>query len=147
MFGILKSDSELPLNGKFSGMKTFYYALLPFLYACMAVAIPAIENGVGIFVFGPEEVVTDYAVLSDNSLKDLPHDITICSSLAAYAFNGAVSPFQLLYKSGQPWLSIYYNGAQQDSTHHRMQFKESQDREHSKMLSIIVPPKVNNHPQ
>ena len=104
----------------------------------MAVAIPAIENGVGIFVFGPEEVVTDYAVLSDNSLKDLPHDITICSSLAAYAFNGAVSPFQLLYKSGQPWLSIYYNGAQQDSTHHRMQFKESQDREHSKMLSIII---------
>lgn len=106
----------------------------------MAVAIPAIENGVGIFVFGPEEVVTDYAVLSDNSLKDLPHDITICSSLAAYAFNGAVSPFQLLYKSGQPWLSIYINGAQQDSTHHRMQFKESQEREHSKMLSITVPP-------
>ena len=50
----------------------------------MVFAIPVIDFGGRVSGIGPEQVVTDFAVLNGNNLTtDLPQDLTICSSLAS----------------------------------------------------------------
>ena len=63
----------------------------------IAVAMPAIDNGVGEFIFGPEGAVTDFATLSGSNTDNLPSDFTVCSSVTSGgAFTGPIAPFQLL---------------------------------------------------
>ena len=87
--------------------------------------MPVLDSGEGVSSIGPEPLVTDFAVLAGKDLPDLPPDLTICSSLASGPFGlyGPLSPFQLLYQGGKPWVSIYiYPAQQKDTTHHRMTF-------------------------
>ena len=73
-------------------------------------------------VSGPESVVNNYAVLSSDNLGTLPEDITICSSIATRAFLGFMSPFQLLYENGKPWITVRTDLALKHSTLHRIIF-------------------------
>ena len=59
--------------------------------ASIAVAMPAIDDGMGEWILGPEERVTNFAVLSGSNLDNLPEDITICSSATTGgAFTGPI---------------------------------------------------------
>ena len=90
-------------------------------HATLAIAIPAIENDlVSQYLLGPEAGITDFAVLTDNNLDDLPPNITICSSVASAAFLGSLSPFQLLYQNGDAWISIHFYSAYKESTRHKL---------------------------
>ena len=90
------------------------------VFAALAKAIPVIDNGVGLLVMFPEEKITDFAVLTGNNLDNLPPDFTICSSVASGAFLGYISPFQLLYQNGKPWITIKVDAALRETTHHQM---------------------------
>ena len=92
-------------------------ALSPF-----TVAMRAIDNGMGAFINGPEEVVTDFAVLSGSNLdQHLPDDITICSSVTTGgAWTAAVSPFQLMGDNGEPWISFIFYSMGADVTRHEI---------------------------
>ena len=88
-------------------MNSFVLQLLAF--ASFAVAMPAIDNGMDSHVFGPERVVTDFAVLSDSNTDNLPSDFTVCSSVTSGgAFTGPIAPFQLLHKNGEPWIGMLF---------------------------------------
>ena len=90
--------------------------------ASIAAAMPAIDNGMGEYVYGPERVVTDFAVLSGSNLDDtLPPEITICSSVTTGgAFTGSISPFQLLHDNGEPWISMIFYADTNNYTHHNI---------------------------
>ena len=106
-----------------SDMDSTFLQLL--LLPSLAFAIPVIDSGGRVSGIGPEQVVTDFAVLTGNNLTNPPQDLTLCSSLASGPFGllGPLSPFQLLYQDGRPWVSIYFYPAQQkDTTHYRMTF-------------------------
>ena len=88
-------------------MNSFVLQLLAF--ASFAVAMPAIDNGMDSHVFGPERVVTDFAVLSDSNTDNLPSDFTVCSSVTSGgAFTGPIAPFQLLHENGEPWIGMLF---------------------------------------
>ena len=92
--------------------------LLQLLLASIAVAMPAIDNGMGEYVYGPERVVTDFAVLSGSNFHNLPDDITICSSVTSGgAWTGPISPFQLLHENGEPWVSLVFLADTKKITH------------------------------
>ena len=75
----------------------------------IAVAMPAIDNGVGEFIFGPEGAVTDFATLSGSNTDSLPSDFTVCSSVTSGgAFTGPIAPFQLLHENGEPWIGMFF---------------------------------------
>ena len=82
----------------------------------ITIAMPAIDNGMGLYIGGPEEVVTDFAVLSGSNLdQHLPDDITICSSVTTGgAWTAVLSPFQLMGENGEPWISFIFNSAGAD---------------------------------
>ena len=102
-------------------MNSIYLQLLA--HTSLASAIPVVDNVPGKFIMGPEEVVTDFAVLTDSNLVNLPPDFTVCSSMAATAFTSGLSPFQLLYQeSKRPWITVYFYGALMDSKKHRLTF-------------------------
>ena len=66
--------------------------------------MPAIDNGMDSHVFGPERVVTDFAVLSSSNTDNLPSDFAVCSSVTSGgAFTGPIAPFQLL-----PWIGMLF---------------------------------------
>ena len=89
--------------------------------ASIAVAMPAIDNGMDFYIGGPEEVVTDFAVLSGSNLDHLPDDITICSSVTTGgAWTAIVSPFQFLGENGKPWISLIFYGSGVDATRHEI---------------------------
>ena len=86
--------------------------------ASIAIAMPAIDNGMGEQLYGPERVVTEFAVLSDSNLDDLPDDITLCSSVTTGgAWTGPISPFQLLHENGEPWVSLVFLADTKKTTH------------------------------
>ena len=88
-------------------------ALSPF-----TVAMRAIDNGLGEQLYGPEKVVTDFAVLSGINFENVPDDITICSSVTSGgAWTGPISPFQLLHKNGEPWVSLVFLADTKKITH------------------------------
>ena len=80
------------------------------------VAMRAIDNGMGAYIVGPEEVVTDFAVLSSSNLdQHLPDDITICSSVTTGGmWTATFSPFQLMSENGEPWISFIFYTAGAD---------------------------------
>ena len=102
-------------------MNSIYLQLLA--HTSLASAIPVVDNVPGKFIMGPEEVVTDFAVLTGDNLENLPPSFTVCSSMQATAFTSGLSPFQLLYQeSKRPWITVYFYGALMDSKHHRLTF-------------------------
>ena len=77
--------------------------------ASIANAMPAIDNGLGEQLYGPEKVVTDFATLSGSNSDSLPSDFTICSSVTTGgAFTGPIAPFQLLHENGEPWIGMLF---------------------------------------
>ena len=70
-------------------------------------ALAAVSSGLGEPVYGPEQLITDYAVLAGDNLKALPPDFTICSSVSSAAFTTALSFFQLLLSNGDPWINLF----------------------------------------
>ena len=90
-----------------SDMNSFFIQLLAL--ASISVAMPAIDNGMGEHIFGPERVVADFAALSGSNIDKLPDSFTVCSSVTTGgAFTGPISPFQLLHKNGEPWISMIF---------------------------------------
>ena len=86
--------------------------------ASIANAMPAIDNGLGEQLYGPEKVVTDFAVLSGINFENVPDDITICSSVTSGgAWTGPISPFQLLHENGKPWVSLVFLADTKKITH------------------------------
>ena len=62
------------------GMNSIYLQLLA--HTSLASAIPVVDNVPGKFIMGPEEVVTDFAVLTmGNNLGNLPKDFTGIESI------------------------------------------------------------------
>ena len=59
-------------------MNLILLQLLALGLASIAVAMPAIDNGMGEYVVGPEAVVTDIATLSGSTFGNLPDDLIIC---------------------------------------------------------------------
>ena len=114
MRGAFESTFEL------SEINSLFLQLLAL--ASIAAAMPALDNGMGEYVYGPESVVTDFAVLSGSSnLDNLPDDITICSSVTTGgAFTGSISPFQLLHENGEPWISMIFYADTNNLTHHNI---------------------------
>ena len=108
--------SPFNLHFNFSDMNSILLQLLTL--ASIAVAMPAIDNGMGEYVVGPESVVTDIATLSGGNFGNLPDEITICSSVTTGgAFTGAMSPFQLLHEKGVPFISIAVSPMPMNLTH------------------------------
>ena len=98
-------------------------SISPFLliHASMALAMQAVDSGVGEYTFGPERVVTDFAVLSGGTFDDLPVNITICSSVTSgKAFTGTISPFQLTHQNGDSWIYLGFYAVSKNITHHHM---------------------------
>ena len=95
-------------------MISIYLQLLA--HVSVAIMLSSIDNGKSKSILGPEELVTDFAILTDNTLGKLPDDFTICSSVDSRA------PFQLLYENGKPWISVHFKSVQKDSRYHRMIF-------------------------
>ena len=88
-------------------MNSFFIQLLAL--ASTSVAMPAIDNGMGEHIFGPERVVADFAALSGSNIDKLPDSFTVCSSVTTGgAFTGPISPFQLLHNNGEPWISMIF---------------------------------------
>ena len=86
--------------------------------ASIAIAMPAIDNGMGEYIVGPEAVVTDIATLSGGEFDNLPDEFTVCSSVTTGgAFTGAMSPFQLLHEKGEPFISIAVSPMPMNLTH------------------------------
>ena len=42
------------------------------MHTSLAIAIPVLDNGIGELIMGPEAVVTDFALLTDNGLEKVP---------------------------------------------------------------------------
>ena len=95
-------------------MISFYLQLL--VHVSETIMLSSIDNGKSKSILGPEELVTDFAILTGNTLGKLPGDFTICSSVDSRA------PFQLLYEDGKPWISVHFKSVQKDSRYHRMIF-------------------------
>ena len=95
-------------------MISIYLQLL--VHVSVAIMLSSIDNGKSKSILGPEELVTDFAILTGNTLGKLSGDFTICSSVDSRA------PFQLLYENGKPWISVHFKSVQKDSRHHRMIF-------------------------
>ena len=102
------------IHSSLSDMISIY--LLLFVHVSVAIMLSSIDNGKSKSILGPEELVTDFAILTDNTLGKLPGDFTICSSVDSRA------PFQLLYENGKPWISVHFKSVQKDSRYHRMIF-------------------------
>ena len=77
------------------------------LFPTTTMALAAVSSGLGEPVYGPEQLITDYAVLAGDNLKALPPDFTICSSVSLAAFTTALSFFQLLQSNGDPWINLF----------------------------------------
>ena len=96
-------------------------SLFLLIHASMALAMQAVDSGVGEYTFGPERVVTDFAVLSGGTFDDLPVNITICSSVTSgKAFTGTISPFQLTHQNGDSWIYLGFYAVSKNITHHHM---------------------------
>ena len=89
-------------------MNSFFLQLLGL--SPIAIAMPVIDTGMGDFFYGPESVVTDFAVLSGGTFDNNPPvNITICSSTTSGgAFSETMSPFQLIHENGDPWISFLF---------------------------------------
>ena len=94
------------------------------LFMPSALAIPAIYTGmgslrqIGSHMDGPVERITDFAVLTDDNLGDLPESFTICSSTTSRAFSGRLAPFQLLQDNGRPWFTFIMKAPQKTTKNH-----------------------------
>ena len=99
-------------------MRSLHLGLL--VQTCLTTAKHAIDTGMGPMFFGREGLITDFAVLTNDNLDDLPDNFTICSSTTAKAFTNGLNPFQLYQENGRPWLTIYFFAAQKTGTHHRV---------------------------
>ena len=102
-------------------MHLFYIVLL----IPTILAIPAIDTGMGSLLAGtpvdqPEGRITDFAVLIDDTLGELPESFTICSSTTSKAFAGRLVPFQLLQNNGRPWFTFIIRAPQKTTTKHRI---------------------------
>ena len=85
-----------------SDMDSTFLQLL--LLPSLAFAIPVIDSGGRVSGIGPEQIVTDFAVLTGNNLTNLPQDLTLCSSLASglgpMAFSGPCLHFSYCTRTG-----------------------------------------------
>ena len=102
-------------------MHLFYVGLL----IPPTLAIPAIDTGMGSLLAGtpmdgPEGRITDFAILTDDNLGELPESFTICSSTTSKAFAGRLVPFQLLQDNGRPWFTFIIMAPQKTTTKHRI---------------------------
>ena len=108
--------------------------ILPFAPS-IALAIPAIDTGLGVVPPGPEESVKDIAVLMEDNLASLPSNFTICSSISTDAFTTGLSPFLMTRESGEPWITFSIWPPNKGSTMQRIQTKVMNE------LSEIFPTK------
>ena len=89
-------------------MKCLLLLLAFNLFPPTTMALRAVNSGLGQPVYGPEQLITDYAVLAEGeNLKVLPPNFTICSSVSSAAFTTALSFFQLLLPNEKPWLNLF----------------------------------------
>ena len=105
-------------------MHSFYIGLM-LIPASLASTIPTIDTGMGSLlagtaVDGPEAKITDYAVLIEENLGQLPESFTICSSTTSKAFAGRLIPFQLVQDNGRPWFTFIIMAPQKTTTKHRI---------------------------
>ena len=104
----------------YSWMMVGYMLLFP---PSIAFAIPAIDTGIGVVPPGPEESVQDIAVLTKDTLANLPSNFTICSSISTDAFTTGLSPFLMTRESGEPWITFSIWPPNKASTMQRIQTK------------------------
>ena len=104
----------------YSWMMVGYMLLFP---PSIAFAIPAIDTGIGVVPPGPEESVQDIAVLTKDTLANLPSNFTICSSISTDAFTTGLSPFLMTRESGEPWITFSIWPPNKGSTKQRIQTK------------------------
>ena len=83
-------------------------------------AIPAIDTGMGPPSYGPEGLISNFAVFKDSNIENLPAAFTICSSATTEAFASSIYPFQLLHDDGRPWITVNFHAAEKSSTFHRL---------------------------
>ena len=87
--------------------------------------IPTIDTGMGSLLAGtamdgPEAKITDFAILIEENLAELPESFTICSSTTSKAFAGRLIPFQLIQDNGRPWFTFIIMAPQKTTTKHRI---------------------------
>ena len=97
--------------------------LIPVSLASMP--IPTIDTGMGSLLAGtamdgPVEKITDFAILIEENLGELPESFTICSSTTSKAFAGRLIPFQLIQDNGRPWFTFIIMAPQKTTTKHRI---------------------------
>ena len=61
----------------------------------------------GSYIFGAEDLIVDYALLSIDRKMDLPTSFTICSSLHLNFVAGPMNFYQLYQDDGQPWFTLF----------------------------------------
>ena len=96
---------------------------IPLVAPSIALAIPAIDTGLGVVPPGPEESVKDIAVLIEDNLASLPSNFTVCSSISTDAFTTGLSPFLMTRESGEPWITFSIWPPNKASTMQRIQTK------------------------
>ena len=94
--------------------------------ASLSTAIPVLKDNTQHKIIGNEAMVKDFAVFTGgNHLGNLPPHFTICSSVGTEAFLSGLSPFQLFYDNGTPWISLFVYSGKTDSTYHRIRLTVS----------------------
>ena len=84
--------------------------------------------GDGVYVFGSEEKMADYAILAEDKKMDLPTSFTICSSLHLNFVTSAIFFYQLYQDNGKPWFSLYIGNSRHDqSFRERLRFRYYKD--------------------
>ena len=101
-----------------SGLLYLGYIFLPPVF-CMK----ALDTGLGPLIASSEDGITDFAVLANDNLAEMPSQFTICSSFSTDAFTTRLFPFQLLHESGDPLINFMIYAAGKTSKSHRMLIK------------------------
>ena len=61
----------------------------------------------GEMIYGSEDKMVDYALLSLDKRTDLPDSFTICSSVHLNFVTSSIYFYQLYQDDGEPWFSFY----------------------------------------
>ena len=101
--------------------------------------------GDGALSFGPEDDMTDYALLAVDNKMNLPTAFTICSSLHLEFMTSSIFFYQLYQDNGKPWFNFYIGSQREEKNFaEKLKFRYYKDLTDINQTSNQVPAKPNS---
>ena len=101
--------------------------------------------GDGALSFGPEDDMTDYALLAVDNKMNLPTSFTICSSLHLEFMTSSIFFYQLYQDNGKPWFNFYIGSQREEKNFaEKFIFRYYKDLTDINQTSNQVPAKPNS---